>query len=202
MPRRKPAAAIVSVMASFRARFWSRTALEVPTKWPSNAAIDWQEPTAAQREVYDEGRPPQCIRAARPALHHAKLRGSRLRAKGHNPPAFKTCARAATMARSFERERRRSLLTFEHHAAVASLQHDQQHRCRQAEAGERQAEAGPHYRGAGARSRPRVSARRIAGGAEKDFRGRGPTNLVSRPISRRRCGQSWRGLLSGRRRDC
>jgi hypothetical protein len=49
-----------------------------------------------------------------------------LRAKGHNPPAFKTCARNATMARTFETLRRRKVLSFEHHAAVASLDTQEQ----------------------------------------------------------------------------
>jgi hypothetical protein len=37
-------------------------------------------------------------------------------------PAFKTCANAATVCRAFETSRRREVLSFKHHAEVASLQ--------------------------------------------------------------------------------
>jgi N6-adenosine-specific RNA methylase IME4 len=50
----------------------------------------------------------------------------KLRAKGHNPPSFKTCARAGTISRAFISARRRALLTFDHHKAVASLEQPEQ----------------------------------------------------------------------------
>lgn len=44
-----------------------------------------------------------------------------LRAPGHNPPAFKTCANAGSIARAFETSRRREALSFDHHGAVTKL---------------------------------------------------------------------------------
>ncbi len=44
-----------------------------------------------------------------------------LRTRGHNPPPFKICANAGTVSRRFEGSRRRELLSFEHHKAVATL---------------------------------------------------------------------------------
>jgi len=49
-----------------------------------------------------------------------------LRLAGHNPPSFKTCKNAASVARTFKRSRRRDLLSFEHHKAVAGLENDEQ----------------------------------------------------------------------------
>jgi N6-adenosine-specific RNA methylase IME4 len=45
-----------------------------------------------------------------------------LQASGHNPPSFKTCATAASVCRAFRSSRRRELLSFEHHRAVANLE--------------------------------------------------------------------------------
>jgi N6-adenosine-specific RNA methylase IME4 len=47
-------------------------------------------------------------------------------AGGHNPPAYKTCKNAGSLSRSFERSRRQDLLSWEHHAAVASLDKTEQ----------------------------------------------------------------------------
>lgn len=47
-------------------------------------------------------------------------------AGGHNPPAYKTCKNAGAVAREFERSQRWDLLSFSHHAAVASLDKQQQ----------------------------------------------------------------------------
>jgi N6-adenosine-specific RNA methylase IME4 len=44
-----------------------------------------------------------------------------LRAKGHNPPALKTCINAGALARQFTTARRQAVLSFEHHAAVRGL---------------------------------------------------------------------------------
>jgi hypothetical protein len=49
-----------------------------------------------------------------------------MRARGHNPPAFKTCARAGTVSRQFTSARRRALLSFEHHKEVAALDEREQ----------------------------------------------------------------------------
>lgn len=50
----------------------------------------------------------------------------KLRESGHNFPAFKTCANAGSLARRFESSRRRELLSWEHHAAVAKLDENEQ----------------------------------------------------------------------------
>lgn len=49
-----------------------------------------------------------------------------LREAGHNPPSFKTCARAGVVARQFRSARRRVVLSFEHHKSVASLDEGEQ----------------------------------------------------------------------------
>lgn len=44
-----------------------------------------------------------------------------LKEKGHNPPSLKTCRNAAVVARAFTTSRRRDVVSWNHHEAVASL---------------------------------------------------------------------------------
>jgi N6-adenosine-specific RNA methylase IME4 len=49
-----------------------------------------------------------------------------LRVKGHSPPALGTCMNAAVVARKFQTSRRREVLAWDHHRAVAALDESEQ----------------------------------------------------------------------------
>jgi hypothetical protein len=58
------------------------------------------------------------------SMASARASSNSYRAPGHNPPAFKTCANAGSIARAFETSRRREALSFDHHSAVTNCGRD------------------------------------------------------------------------------